>query len=71
MAAEKKSISVWYFIGWLILVYGILILSAGFGVLSAQPTSATVDLKIGIWWGALLTAIGVTYVYCFWPGRQG
>lgn len=70
MTAEKKSISIWYFIGWLILVYGILILSAGFGVLSAQPTSATVELNIGIWWGALLMAIGLTYVYCFRPGRQ-
>jgi hypothetical protein len=70
MGEEKKSISVWYFIGWLLLIYGILIFGAGFGPLSAQPSSIVADLHIGIWWGALLMAIGVTYVCCFRPGRQ-
>ncbi|MEP7352937.1 MAG: hypothetical protein ABI824_06865 [Acidobacteriota bacterium] len=70
MAAENK-LPVWYFIGWLLLIYGILILGAGSGVLAAQAVSETVDSRIGIWWGALLIAIGLTYVYCFRPGRSG
>jgi hypothetical protein len=69
--AEEKSISVWYFIGWLLLIYGILILGAGSGVLSAQAPPAMSDLHIGVWWGILLMAIGLTYLRCFRPGRRG
>jgi hypothetical protein len=28
------------------------------------------ELHVGIWWGALLIAIGLVYVYFFRPGRQ-
>jgi len=70
MATETKLISVWYFIGWLLLIYGILILTAGFGVLSAQTPPDVADLNISIWWGALLMMIGLVYVCCFRRGRQ-
>ncbi|MEP6961074.1 MAG: hypothetical protein ABI995_03290 [Acidobacteriota bacterium] len=70
MATEKKSFSVWYFIGWLLLIYGILILGAGSGLLAVQSGSATADREMGIWWGALLMAIGLAYVCCFRPGRR-
>jgi uncharacterized membrane protein HdeD (DUF308 family) len=70
MAAKKRSISVWYFIGWLILVYGILILVAGFGGASTQPPPVMSELHVAIWWGAFLTVIGSAYVYCFRPGRR-
>ena len=70
MLAEKKSLPVWYFIGWLLLIYGILILGAGTGLLVDHPPSVTADSQIAIWWGLLLMAIGATYVYCFRPGRR-
>ena len=70
MAAKMKSISVWYFIGWLLLIYGVLILGAGLGILSDQSPPVMAELHVGIWWGALLMAIGLTYLYCFRPGRQ-
>lgn len=63
--AEQKSISVWYFIGWLLLVYGILVLGAGTGVLAAQSPPVMADLHAGTWWGALLITIGLVYVFCF------
>jgi len=70
MATKRKSISVWYFIGWLLLIYGILILGAGFGILSAQSPPVMAELHIGIWWGVLLIMIGLVYVCCFRRGRQ-
>jgi hypothetical protein len=70
MTAEKQSISVWYFIGWLLLIYGILILGAGFGDFSTQSPPVMAELHIGFWWGALLIAIGLTYVCCFRPGPR-
>ena len=71
MAMETTSISVWYFIGWLLLIYGILILGAGSGILSAQAPPVMAELHIGIWWGVLLIMIGLVYVCCFRRGRQG
>ena len=67
---DKKSLSVWYFIGWLLLVYGILILGAGLGILSEQAPPVMAELRVGIWWGAFLMAIGLAYLYFFRPGRQ-
>jgi hypothetical protein len=70
MAREK--ISIWYFIGLLILIYGVLILGAGIVDLMS-PTPANVvmaDLHAGIWWGALLVVTGSVYVYFFHPGKR-
>ena len=68
MAPDKK-ISIWYFIGALILVYGLLILGAGIGELSSPPPVVMADLHVGIWWGGFLVLIGAAYVYFFRPGK--
>jgi len=70
MPQEKKTFSIWYFIGLLILVYGILILGAGLGELSSPSPVVMTELHVSIWWGALLIVIGLVYVYFFRPGRQ-
>jgi hypothetical protein len=71
MTAETKPLPVWYFIGWLLLIYGILIVGVGTGVLEVSSASVTADPQIGVWWGALLIVIGLTYVCCFRRGNQG
>ncbi|HXE65150.1 MAG TPA: hypothetical protein VN519_16520 [Bryobacteraceae bacterium] len=67
---QKETISIWYFIGWLILVYGLLILGAGIGELSTPSSVVMADLHVGIWWGALLIVIGAIYIYFFRPGKS-
>ncbi len=67
---REKTISIWFFIGLLILVYGVLILIAGIGELSAPPPVVMANLHIGVWWGAFLIVVGAVYVYFFRPGRQ-
>jgi hypothetical protein len=59
--------SIWYFIGLLILVYGILILGAGIADLVSPPTQPLVlaQLHMSIWWGALMILLGATYVRVF------
>jgi len=71
MSHEKQQISIWYFIGLLVLVYGVLIVGAGVGELISPPDNPRVlqELHVGIWWGALLVIIGGMYVYFFRPGR--
>jgi hypothetical protein len=72
MSEGKHYISIWFFIGGLLAVYGVLILGAG--IYSAlHPAARPVvlaELHAGIWWGALLVVIGGFYCYHFFPGRE-
>jgi hypothetical protein len=65
----KGSISIWFFIGALLLVYGILITGAGLYGLFHPPQVKLAYLHAGIWWGALLIVLGGIYSYAFFPGR--
>jgi hypothetical protein len=65
-------ISIWFFIGLLLLAYGVLILGAGIFELSSPPEHPTVlaNLHAGIWWGALMIILGGIYTFRFSPGRK-
>jgi len=64
-------LSIWFFIGLLLLAYGILILGSGIYELSNPPEHPVVlaNLHAGIWWGALLTVLGLIYTLKFKPRR--
>jgi hypothetical protein len=62
-------ISIWFFIGVLLLVYGILIMGAGIYGLSHPPNVKLADLNVGVWWGGLLTVLGLFYTLKFKPRR--
>lgn len=65
-------LSIWFFVGVLLLVYGVLILGAGLYEL-VSPSARTVvlgNLHAGIWWGALLLVLGAFYTWHFAPRRQ-
>ncbi|HSW50804.1 MAG TPA: hypothetical protein VLH09_11550 [Bryobacteraceae bacterium] len=69
---EKKPIAIWYFIGLLLTVYGVLVFGAGLYDLIAGVKRDTVlaELHIGVWWGILLLVVGLVYVYFYSPGRH-
>ena len=60
-------ISIWFFIGVLLVIYGVLILGAGLYGLSHPPNVVRADLHVGIWWGALLLILGSVYTWRFRP----
>lgn len=66
-------ISIWFFIGVLLLVYGILILGAGIYDVFVPPANPVVlnGLHAGVWWGVLLIAMGAFYAWRFspWKGK--
>jgi hypothetical protein len=64
-------ISIWFFIGALLLIYGVLILGAGLYELVVPPEHLVVraDLHAGVWWGLLLIVLGAFYSFRFFPGR--
>ena len=69
---DKNFISIWFIIGCLLLLFGIIIFSANL-VDYLSPWSGTVtvlhELRAGIWWGMLLIVIGLVYVIAFNPKK--
>ncbi len=68
----RGLISIWFFIGVLLFVYGILILGSGLYELAVPPPHPVVlaNLHAAVWWGALLVALGGFYALRFSPRRQ-
>ena len=68
---QQQRISIWFFIGILLGIYGILILGAGINEL-LHPSEYLVQLAYlhaGIWWGALLILLGLIYTIKFAPRK--
>ncbi len=65
-------LSIWFFIGLLLTLYGILILGSGLYELWVPPAHPVVlaNLHPGIWWGAVLLVIGLIYFIRFYPKKQ-
>jgi FtsH-binding integral membrane protein len=67
-----SRIPIWFFIGVLLLIYGVLI--CGYGVYEAAtgnypPLVQLTSLHTPIWWGGMLALLGVVYVVRFRPGK--
>lgn len=67
---KEQGIPIWFFIGALLALYGVLVLGAGIAGLFDPPRTALAHLHAGIWWGALLAAVGGFYLWAFRPGRR-
>jgi hypothetical protein len=65
-------ISIWFFIGLLLTVYGVIIFATGLYELSNPPAHAVVlsNLHAGVWWGAVLLIIGLVYFIRFFPRKS-
>jgi uncharacterized membrane protein len=71
MANQKQQISIWFFIGGLLAVYGVLILAASlYDYNSADSKVVLSELHVGVWWGALLVILGAVYSFMFAPWRR-
>jgi hypothetical protein len=74
MEHTEKQIPIWFFIGGIVLIYGMLIFSTGiYDWLVPPPADSRVelwDLHADVWWGILLLAIGLFYVLKFRPGAN-
>ena len=65
-------LSIWFFIGLLLLAYGVLIFGSGLYEYFNPPAVQTVklaELHAGIWWGSVLLVLGIFYSVKFRPRR--
>ena len=69
---ESNDISIWFFIGVLLTIYGVLILSYGLWELITGVVANVVlaNLHAPVWWGALMLALGLFYSVRFRPGKE-
>jgi hypothetical protein len=68
---KEGMVSIWFFIGMILLVYGAIITGAGVYDLFVPPARTVVlqNLHAGIWWGGFLFLVGLFYSIHFRPGR--
>ena len=68
-----KGISIWFFIGSLLTLYGVIITIANVvevinPTIGKQPVLS--ELNFGVWWGILLLVIGLVYFFSFRPWKK-
>jgi divalent metal cation (Fe/Co/Zn/Cd) transporter len=70
MAEDHHIIPVWFFVGVILSIYGVLIFVTGIYGLFHPPSTVLANLHAGVWWGALLMIVGGVYVYLFLPRKS-
>lgn len=69
MSNARQMIPVWFFVGLLLLIYGILIFITGLVEWSHPPATVLASLHAPVWWGGLLIIVGGAFVGKFRPRK--
>jgi uncharacterized membrane protein len=69
---QSKEISIWFFIGVMLTIYGTMIVGYGLSELVTGHTANVVlaNLHAPIWWGGFMLAAGLFYLLRFRPSRN-
>ena len=70
MSEKHHIIPVWFLVGLLLLIYGVLIFVSGLKEWTHPPETVLAELHASVWWGGLLIVLGGTYCFLFRPGRH-
>ena len=71
---HDSEIPIWFFIGILLIAYGAMIFGSGVFEWATGSYPAGVQLThlhAPVWWGGLLTILGIFYAVKFPPRRAG
>jgi len=69
MSEKHHIIPVWFFVGLLLLVYGLLIFVSGLAEWAHPPGTVLAELHAPVWWGALMLVLGLIFCMKFYPSR--
>ena len=70
MTEKHHIIPVWFFVGLLLFIYGILIFVSGLTEWSHPAETVLANLHAPVWWGGLLIVLGGIYCLLFRPGKN-
>jgi hypothetical protein len=59
---RQVPLPVWFFVGLIFVVYGVIILVTGFAEVSHPPHTELWQLRPAIWWGAVILVVGAFFV---------
>ena len=70
---HSPPLSIWFFIGTMLVAYGAIICGYGVYELATGQTAnvALAYLHAPVWWGALLLALGLFYCIVYRPRKAG
>ena len=72
-ATDAGDISIWFFIGVLLTIYGLMITAYGLWELATgawrESHVVLANLHAPVWWGGVLLVCGIFYAVRFRPGR--
>ena len=69
---EEHGLSIWFFVGVMLTIYGIIVLIANITAFSTieSPHVVLERLHAGLWWSILLILLGALFLYLHWPGKH-
>jgi drug/metabolite transporter (DMT)-like permease len=66
-AAVGEPMPIWFFVGVILLVYGVLVVIGGF--LPQERATVLAETRPSLWWGAVMTVAGVVFTAIGYLGR--
>jgi hypothetical protein len=67
---KKTELSIWFFCGILMLIYGVVLILTGISEFHHPPPTVLATLHPTLWWGLLMAVFGGFYTGRFWPGHR-
>lgn len=67
---KQGPLPVWFFVGIIFVIYGVMILVTGLTEISHPPDTILSNLHPAVWWGAVIAALGGFFVYAFGPWKS-
>ena len=67
-AREAEPLPIWFFVGVILLVYGVLVLAGNFVGEPRQTVLA--ETRPGLWWGAIMVVAGGVFTALGLAGRH-
>jgi hypothetical protein len=64
---HREMLPVWFFIGVLLLIYGVIILVVGIREYGHPAPVVLSRYHASVWAGVVLTLLGGLYTFKFWP----
>ena len=70
---EEHGLSIWFFVGVMLTIYGIIILIANIPAFAPAASAQHVvleNLRSGLWWSIILLLLGLLFLKLHWPGKH-
>ena len=67
--STEQALSIWFFVGTLMLACGVIIFGEGIYEFAHPPATVLAELHPAFWWGMGMTLFGAFYTVRFRPGK--